>query len=209
MDKRRQHEIGSKILSRVSTNVYESTPGNISSRHGMYDIAVRGANLIILQVRNMYMHRFGGVYADLDLIPLSSITEHLPIFDSTIPPPMRIAYVGRMSKESFEHSIPNAFMASTSSGHQFWLRPLAFVQENISVWKYNRQPEALTGPVALRQCVNEWQDQSDTRNGAGQYDEVRVIEGGKVRLVSTLWMQTNLLNRSIHSLGMILLCLRR
>ncbi|KIM33667.1 glycosyltransferase family 32 protein [Serendipita vermifera MAFF 305830] len=131
-------------------------------------------------VRNMYMHRFGGLYADLDLIPLSSITEHLPVFNSSIPAPMRIAYVGRMSKETFEHSIPNAFMASTSAGHPFWLRPLSFVQDNISDSNYNRQPEELTGPVALRRCVSDWQDQVDERNGAGQYDEVRVIEGGKI-----------------------------
>ena len=158
----------------------------------------------------MYMHRFGGVYADLDLIPLSSITEHLPVFESVTPPPMRIAYVGRMSKDSFAHSIPNAFMASTSAGHPFWLRPLVFVRSNISLWRYNRQPEELTGPVALKNCVDEWQVQNDERNGAGVYDEVRVIEAGKVRDGFTpVVVKLIPVSRFIHSPGMILLYLHR
>jgi mannosyltransferase OCH1-like enzyme len=128
----------------------------------------------------MYMHRFGGVYADLDLIPLSSLSQHLPVLNSTVPAPMRIAWVGRMSDEKFEHSIPNAWMASTSPGHPFWLRPLAFVRDNIFKRKYNRAPEGLTGPVALKTCVDTWQEDVDIRNGLGEYDEVRVIENAKV-----------------------------
>jgi hypothetical protein len=132
----------------------------------------------------MYMHRFGGVYADLDLIPLSSLSQHLPVLNSTVPAPMRIAWVGRMSDEAYEHSIPNAWMASSSPGHPFWIRPLAFVRDHISIRKYSRQPEGLTGPVALKTCVDRWQEEIDIRNGLGEYDEVRIIENAKVSFFS-------------------------
>jgi len=129
----------------------------------------------------MYMHRFGGVYADLDLIPLAALDSHLPILNATIPPPMRIAYVGRMGNPKGKHSIPNAWMVSTSAGHPFWIRPLDFVRENIGVWTFIRQPENLTGPVALKTCVDKWNVEEDrnTRNGAGDFDEVRIIEEAK------------------------------
>jgi hypothetical protein len=130
----------------------------------------------------MYMHQFGGVYADLDLIPLSSLGQHLPVLNSTLPAPMRIAWVGRMGDEKYKHSIPNAWMATTTPGHPFWIRPMVFVRDNISSRKYNREPENLTGPVALKICVDEWQEDVDVRNGAGEYDEVRVIENAKVSL---------------------------
>ena len=128
----------------------------------------------------MYMHRFGGVYADLDLLPLQSLSKHLPVLTSTTTPPIRLAYVGHMSGDDFEHSIPNAFMASTPPGHPFWLKPLEFIREHMGETKYNKQPEELTGPVALRRCVKVWQAGRDTRHGEGVFDEVVVLENGKV-----------------------------
>ncbi|KAG8830026.1 Chitin synthase, class 2 [Serendipita sp. 399] len=130
--------------------------------------------------RNMYMHRFGGIYADLDLVPLSPISQHLPVFLSTARPPVHIAYVGHMSGDEFEHSIPNAFMASIPAGHPFWKKPLHFVQQHIGSEKYNRQPEALTGPVALRTCVKQWESERDQRHGEGNFDQVAVLENGKI-----------------------------
>ncbi|KAG8760462.1 hypothetical protein FRC14_003019 [Serendipita sp. 396] len=130
--------------------------------------------------RNMYMHRFGGIYADLDLVPLSPIPEHLPVLIRTDPPPIHIAYVGHMSGDEFEHSIPNAFMASVPAGHPFWLKPLHFIQQHQGSEKYNRQPEALTGPVALRTCVKQWEAERDRRHGDGKFDEVAILENGKI-----------------------------
>jgi mannosyltransferase OCH1-like enzyme len=150
------------------------------------------------QARNMYMHRFGGIYADLDLVPLSPIPEHLPGFtpSSTLnvtsttnsnetSKPIRTAYVGRMSKDTnFAHSIPNAFMATTAPGHAFWIRPMEFIQEHMNEDEYNRQPEALTGPVALRTCVLSWLEEEDRQNryGEGIFDVVKVLEEGRVSL---------------------------
>src|ERR1700728_2054878 len=84
----------------------------------------------ISQVRNMYMHRFGGVYADLDLVPLQPIHESIPILTHHSPPPVPIIYLGHMGDDNYEHSIPNAFMVSTTPNHPFWLRPLEFVKEH-------------------------------------------------------------------------------
>ncbi|CAG7849594.1 SubName: Full=Uncharacterized protein {ECO:0000313/EMBL:CCA69343.1} [Serendipita indica DSM 11827] len=128
-------------------------------------------------VRNMYMHRFGGIYADLDLVPLANLDVHLAAFygpADAIPK----AYVGHMGKDNFEHSIPNAFMASTGRLHPFWLRPLDFVAKHAEEGQYTATPEALTGPVALRTCVNEWERgaTADERSRG----HLEVLENGKI-----------------------------
>jgi mannosyltransferase OCH1-like enzyme len=128
----------------------------------------------------MYMHLFGGIYADLDLVPLSPVHQHLPILSARSPPPIHFAYVGHMSGNDFEHSIPNAFMASIPAGHPFWLKPLHFIQENLNSKTHN-YPEALTGPVALKSCVNTWEVEREARLADGVFDELTVLENGKVR----------------------------
>lgn len=128
----------------------------------------------------MYMHAFGGIYADLDLVPLSPLPQHLPIFSSSTPPSIHVAYVGHMSNDEFEHSIPNAFMASVPAGHPFWLKPLHFVQDNLSDESHT-YPEALTGPMALRTCVKKWEKEKEERFAGGVFDELTVLENGKVR----------------------------
>lgn len=128
----------------------------------------------------MYMHRFGGVYADLDLVPLSPLSRHLPALSNQTAPPVHIAYVGHMSGDDFQHSIPNAFMASTPAGHPFWLKPLQFVRQHLKSEAYNNHPEALTGPIALRTCVKQWQVESIDRHSEGVFDELTVLENGKV-----------------------------
>ncbi|KAG7673905.1 putative Inositol phosphoceramide mannosyltransferase 3 [Nannochloris sp. 'desiccata'] len=77
-------------------------------------------------VRYMYMHRFGGVYADLDtwaMRPITNLTESMRECRG------EEAVVAMMSEDvNFEHNIPNAWMAS-SPGHQFWLFLVQVVQE--------------------------------------------------------------------------------
>jgi mannosyltransferase OCH1-like enzyme len=145
----------------------------------------------------MYMHKFGGIYADLDLVPFSPIPEHLPALaqssslNSTFgldsdSKSISMAYVGQMGEDrDFEHSIPNAFMATTSPGHAFWLRPLEFIREHLKEKKYNQKPEELTGPVALRTCVLRWLDEEDRqmRYGEGIFDVVKVLDEKKVSLL--------------------------
>lgn len=133
------------------------------------------------QVRNMYMHRFGGIYADLDLVPLSPIHAHIPelMFPEKKTPN---AYVGKMGEEEeWEHSIPNAFMASTSPGHPFWTRPLEFVKRFRNDTEVNSTPEALTGPVALRNCTLQWLAEEKESYPQARAHKLEVIGDDKVR----------------------------
>ncbi|KKF95425.1 Inositol phosphoceramide mannosyltransferase 3 [Ceratocystis fimbriata CBS 114723] len=115
--------------------------------------------------RNLYMYIFGGVYADLDTDCLRSSNV---IFENYSTPydtaahvvvgedesPNRMAFFGRMGTDKqFEHSIPNAWMASTP-GHPFFLIPLESVLKRFSREKqWADLPEDVTGPVALRQAI--------------------------------------------------------
>lgn len=126
------------------------------------------------------MHRFGGVYADLDLIPLISLSERLSISNTTEHVSPRTAYVGRMSSAAIEHSIPNAFLASTAPFHPFWLKPLEFIRERSGIWKFYRRPEELTGPVALKACVDQWTQDVKGNRDLGELGKLEVIEDAKV-----------------------------
>lgn len=129
----------------------------------------------------MYMHHFGGVYADLDLVPLRPIQESIPLLKHHNQPPVPIIYLGHMGDDNYAHSIPNAFMVSTTPGHPFWLLPLDFVKEHQLDEAYSAQPEGLTGPIALRTCVREWISEREVREGEGEFAEVRVLPNERVR----------------------------
>lgn len=138
-----------------------------------------GLLTVDIQVRNMYLHRFGGVYADLDLVPLSPLHLHLPKLFDTDSQTVPRAYVGQMGDLEFEHSIPNAFMAS-SPGHPFWLEPLEYVREHCDDPEYNLNPESLTGPVALRNRTLDWLAKAES--GASEAGlKVEIIADGKVK----------------------------
>lgn len=128
----------------------------------------------------MYMHRFGGVYADLDLVPLQPLADKIPLLRRTTPPPVNIAYLGHMGDDNYEHSIPNAWMLSVMPNHPFWLGPLEFVKSHQEDEAYNSQPEGLTGPVALRACYKTWEKTREEREGNGEFAEVRVLDNSKV-----------------------------
>ncbi|KAL9630835.1 MAG: hypothetical protein Q9164_006217 [Protoblastenia rupestris] len=126
-------------------------------------------------IRNVYMHVFGGVYADLDTeciksydslfakynistAPYPKLNITLPPVslknDTIPPPPTRKAFLGRMgTDDNSEHSIPNAWMASTP-GHPFWLLPLEKIRDNINNGGF---PEVLTGPISLRAQISDYQ----------------------------------------------------
>lgn len=182
------------------------------------------------------MHRFGGVYADLDLVPLSPLQDHLPILHrDRSSDPNATAYLGYMgdlpydprnsdsifdlilddyfqsdqlkkdilsrikqgfkgAKENFgspkpprpdneDHSVPNAFMISTRPGHPFWIQAMDYVKNNLSDEELIKQPEFLTGPVALKKLVESWGDHKSKRirQKLGILDEVVILQHGEVR----------------------------
>ena len=130
-------------------------------------------------VRNLYMHVFGGVYADLDtecLLPYDSLFEnysiptaaHLELTDShkvnvASTEPERKAFLGKMHNPADPHSgLPNAWMAS-SPGHPFWILPLESIEENMSK---NTMPEFLTGPDALFEVVRTYENKYAYENNS-------------------------------------------
>lgn len=135
--------------------------------------------------------RFGGVYADLDMIsllPTSTILSHLtststsaPLFlgghgptpstptyetDST-------AYIARMGPDpSFEHSIPNAWFASSRPGHPFWLLPIRFA--SLVEGEKREEPEWTTGPVGVWESERLWREWVDLSEGVEEQGEETV-----------------------------------
>lgn len=84
----------------------------------------------------------------------------------------RIALFGRMGSDStFDHNIPNAWMAA-SSRHPFFLFPVHFAQAEIEKsrrilhkWWYDYpSAEQLTGPIALRKNIRQYESCGDAAN---------------------------------------------
>jgi hypothetical protein len=119
-------------------------------------------------VRALYMHRYGGVYADLDTWCLRPM-EHL------VHEPK--AYVAEMSEETgFNQNIPNAWLAS-SPGHPFWIFFAEVVTKYVHLLQRDNQyvqAEQIAGPMILKQSLDAWNDiyKSDPTVG--------IIKAGKV-----------------------------
>ncbi|KAI9155504.1 Inositol phosphoceramide mannosyltransferase-like protein [Paramyrothecium foliicola] len=127
--------------------------------------------------RNLYMYMFGGVYADLDTDCLRPTDEGLkpfriPVIDtinqtSTDDPVNHrgVAVFGRLGEdETFAHSIPNAWMAS-SPRHPFFLLPMEFAKSKVQqrknpLYRIGGTPAAehITGPIALRKSIFRWKE---------------------------------------------------
>ncbi|KAJ3228945.1 hypothetical protein HDU78_009354 [Chytriomyces hyalinus] len=103
--------------------------------------------------RLFYMHRFGGVYADLDFECLKSL-------DSLLDPHQ--AVLGSMSTGHNvllrAHSIPNAFMAS-KPGHPFWILCARRIMRTTILDPYIYSTEQRTGPPVMFRCYNEYVDE--------------------------------------------------
>jgi mannosyltransferase OCH1-like enzyme len=72
-------------------------------------------------VRYMYMYAYGGVYTDLD-------AESLRPLDGLLAGRAAVLAAMGSDLDTFEHSIPNAFMASVP-GHPIWVHLLRAVKE--------------------------------------------------------------------------------
>jgi mannosyltransferase OCH1-like enzyme len=88
--------------------------------------------------RFLYMHRFGGVYVDLDFVCLRPLAPLLADFDIVL---------GCLSDDNDYYRIPNAFLAS-SRGNPFWLR---LAEDALNAPPSEQQVERHTGPFRLQQ----------------------------------------------------------
>ncbi|KAI8814708.1 nucleotide-diphospho-sugar transferase [Cladochytrium replicatum] len=127
--------------------------------------------------RYMYMYRYGGVYADLDveaLQPMDRLFDELqdeedhnggaysPRTVDCVLPLMGTDY-------KFAHNVPNAWMACRP-GHSFWLHVLTLVMK-----KTKENPakiEGLTGPVVLKRAAKLWEE-SELASVEGEQDDCR------------------------------------
>ncbi|KAK9817793.1 hypothetical protein WJX72_002243 [[Myrmecia] bisecta] len=91
--------------------------------------------------RYLYMHKFGGVYADLDfecLRPMEQLLEN-----------KQVVLAAMTNDTAYDQNVPNAWLASTP-GHQFWYFCLQQIIKAAGC-KNDRWDwvEATTGPVML------------------------------------------------------------
>ncbi|KAI9350765.1 nucleotide-diphospho-sugar transferase [Obelidium mucronatum] len=95
--------------------------------------------------RVFYMHKYGGVYADLDfecLKPLDTLlASHHAVLGSMS--------VG-MNLFLYAHSIPNAFMSS-KPGHPMWMQCAKRIMSN-----RKGSVEQITGPAMLYRCYKNY-----------------------------------------------------
>lgn len=93
-------------------------------------------------VRYFFLYRFGGFYADLDTECLKPLD---PVLDVTAE-----VILGRMGYDmNFEHSLPNAVMASKPRA-EFWLLVFSLMMSS----NPGQRPEYTTGPVMLKTAVD-------------------------------------------------------
>lgn len=111
-------------------------------------------------VRYFFLYAHGGVYADLDMICLRPLDDLLG---------REAAVLGRMGPDAgFEHSLPNAAMASPPR-HPLWLLAVA---EMIAAHEADPDAEVeyLTGPVLLKRTHDAF-----ASGGAEVADRIRRI----------------------------------
>ena len=111
-------------------------------------------------VRYLYMHRYGGVYSDLDAESLKPLDE----FFNTDSFKIIFGYMGK--DRYFRHGIPNAFLGATKPGHPFWLFIIRQIMieyldyRNSLIFRIPLFAEYLTGPVQLYESLYRLKDYS-------------------------------------------------
>lgn len=124
----------------------------------------------------VYTNLFYRVYADLDMECLrptdgifysynvSTVSHRSQIITGRDGDDTRRAFFGRMgSHDKFPQSIPNAWMASPP-GHPFFLYNLETTQKGLSAESMHDIPEAVTGPVALRNNIGSYKKGQSTQS---------------------------------------------
>lgn len=117
-----------------------------------YNVEIKRADAI----RYMFLHKYGGIYADLDfesLKPFDILLEKYRAYDIIL---------GKMESDwnqwHSSNNIPNAIMIS-KPGCSFWIRVLErmIVKSNASQGK--GRPEVETGPIVLKEVYSTaWTD---------------------------------------------------
>ena len=120
--------------------------------------------------RGLYMHKYGGVYADLDTWCLRPV-------DTLFTPGASNAYVAEMSPDtSFTQNLPNAWFAS-APGHPFWIffsKCVVELMRNLIENHTSAQIEQIAGPLLVKQAVDAW------NSIQGGDPTLEIVKAGKV-----------------------------
>ena len=116
-------------------------------------------------IRPFFLYHHGGFYADMDV-------EFLRPLDELNLDTMTGVLLGSMGvNPAFEHSIPNATMAS-SAGQEFWLLVMALMMEG-----HGSRPEYTTGPVMLKNAHDLYVGHYDQPVVQERLDTIRSLMG--------------------------------
>lgn len=107
-------------------------------------------------VRACFLYRFGGLYVDMDTECLRPVDEALGAGD---------VILGTMGPDpEFNHSIPNAIMASKPR-QLFWLLAIANAMERAGRCTtpddFLKLPEFFTASILIHDCVSQYQSMSE------------------------------------------------
>ena len=134
-------------------------------------------------VRYLYMHRFGGIYSDLDNVCLRPF-EHLLRGHNLVFGDI----VHNVKPSPYWTYIQNSFMYS-SPGHPFWLdlvRRISKLDADV-----DGLPEPLTGPVAMQEVLLEnWKRYGGTLRSIHLKRLTRsvILLGSRHVTISTIWL---------------------
>ncbi|KAJ3025578.1 UNVERIFIED_CONTAM: hypothetical protein HDU68_006980 [Siphonaria sp. JEL0065] len=107
-------------------------------------------------VRVFYLHKYGGVYSDLDVIPLKPMDELLGNNDLVLAR-MEVPSLDPNDPDTnwyYVNQIPNAWMAS-KPGHPFWLHA-AKLMIALAEEKREMPVEEQTGPIVIYRAYYEY-----------------------------------------------------
>jgi mannosyltransferase OCH1-like enzyme len=130
----------------------------------MYDMLPRHIMRIDL-ARTFYLHRYGGLYVDLDML---AVKNHNDLFQRFAEYDVILGMIA--GDEDFEHDIPNAWMAS-KPGSDFWLLNINLAAQRS--FSYPHSAETVTGPVVLKDSVRLW-------GLMGKGSEIKLLEPGLI-----------------------------
>jgi inositol phosphorylceramide mannosyltransferase catalytic subunit len=153
-------------------------------------------------VRPFFLLRYGGLYADMDTECLKPIAKMKKSGDVVL---------GQMGPHlAFEHSIPNAMMASKPS-QLFWALYIAMMiakADELGSPEAMRQrgPEVCTGPILLREAFEFYRSEPEIRVRERAQPVIRQLSealrtrlhGGKIELLAPTWWYPMDWNNRFH-----------
>jgi mannosyltransferase OCH1-like enzyme len=98
--------------------------------------------------RAFYLHRYGGIYADMDVIPIRNHDSLLLEYAD-----FNLIFGTIAEDEDFKDNVPNAWMVSNPQV-EFWMMYLNLATQR--AFSYCHHAETVSGPVLLRDAIAYW-----------------------------------------------------